>query len=347
MKERIKKGYKTGLEEHDALIERLAELCALPEDKDLIKEILTTGVKLGLEKANHPDLKLINSALKELRYSFKIFSSYRDIRKVAVFGSTKSKKGSPEYKLAEEFSRRIVKERYMVITGAGSGIMEAANKGAGKEKSFGVNITLPFEQTPNPYIVKEGTKLINFKYFFTRKLIFIKESDATVLFPGGFGTNDEGFEVLTLFQTGKTPPRPIILIEPEGFNYWERYMDFLKKGMLKNNFIRDVDFKLFALVKDVDEAVGKIVKFYSVYHSLRYVGDLTVLRLNSPLPEYKLKDLRRDFQDILLDGNLEQRDALEEEVKDLDNLTLPRLIFRFDKKSFGRLQEMIDAINGN
>lgn len=345
MKEKIESTYNTGLEEYDTLIKKLAELCALPENKTLIQEILTTAVKLGLEKADHGDLKLINSALKELRYSFKVFSLYRNVRKVAIFGSTRTKKESPEYKLAEEFARKIVTHGFMVITGAGSGIMEAANKGAGKDKSFGVNIRLPFGQKPNPYIANNDSKLINFKYFFTRKLIFIKESNATVLFPGGFGTNDEGFETLTLFQTGKTLPRPIILIEPKGFGYWEKYLEFLHKGVLHNKYILENDLKLLRLVSEADAAVEEIVRFYRVYHSLRYIGDLTVLRLNCMLSENKIRDLKEGFQDILLDRNIEQRGALEEEIQNGEYPDLPRLVLRFDKKSFGRLREMIDMIN--
>lgn len=345
MKERNERVYNTGLEEYDILIAKLAESCALPEDRNLIREMLTTAVKLTMEKADHGDLKLINSALKEMRYSFKIFSQYRNIRKVAVFGSTRSKEDSPEYRMAEEFARKIVKNGFMVITGAGSGVMEAANKGAGKDKSFGINIRLPFEQKPNPYIADDDSKLINFKYFFTRKLIFLKESHATVLFPGGFGTNDEGFETLTLFQTGKTLPRPIILMEPEGFFYWGEYLDFLHKSMLKNKYILEKDLRLFSLKRDVDDAVDEIKRFYRVYHSLRYIGDLTVFRLNKALSEERIRELKENFQDILLDKNIEQRGPLQEEIEQGEFTELPRLVLRFDKKNYGRLKEMIDMIN--
>jgi uncharacterized protein (TIGR00730 family) len=339
--------YDTGLKEADALIEKLTDMCVQPEDRELLREIMTTAIKLGLEKTDHGDLKLINSALKELRYSLKIFAPYRRIRKVTVFGSARSKDDSPEYRMSEEFSKKIVEKGYLVITGAGPGVMEAGNKGAGPGKSFGVNIKLPFEQRANPYISSDESKLINFKYFFTRKLIFVKESHATVLLPGGFGTNDEFFEVVTLFQTGKTLPRPIIMLEPKEYNYWERCLAYVKKSMLEHGFISKENLKFFTFTKSVDKAVDEIVRFYRNYHSLRYVGDLTSLRLNRTLSETKLNDLNRDFQDILVNGGIEQRGALEEEVRNNDYPELPRIVMRFDKRSFGRLKEMIDAINGD
>lgn len=339
--------YNTGLQKADDLIEQLTDICSQPEDRDLIREIMTTAVKLGLEKAEHGDLKLINSALKELRYSLKIFAPYREIRKVTVFGSARSPSDSPEYRMSEEFSKKIVEKGYMVVTGAGPGVMEAGNKGAGPRKSFGVNIKLPFEQKANPYISTEDSQLINFKYFFTRKLIFIKESHATVLLPGGFGTNDEFFELVTLFQTGKTLPRPIIMLEPDEYNYWERCLDYVEKSMLEQGFISKEDMKFFTFTHSVDEAVDEVVRFYRNYHSLRYVDDLTSLRLNRPLSEKKLVDLNRGFQDILVNGKIEQRGALEAEVQNNDYPELPRLVMQFDKKSFGRLREMISAINSD
>lgn len=340
-----KREYKTGVEKYDALIEELADYCALPDERGLIREILTTTAKLGLEEADHGDMKLINSALKELRYSFKVFSPYREKRKVTVFGSARSEEDSPEYRKAEEFSKKIVKQGFMVITGAGGGVMEAANKGAGKGKSFGVNIKIPFEQKANPYIIDDDSRLINFKYFFTRKLVFIKESHATVLFPGGYGTNDECFEILTLFQTGKTLPRPIIMVDPDGCDYWKQCIEYLHESMLKYEFIDEDDLKLFTFTEDVDKAVEEIVTFYRVYHSLRYIKDVTVFRLTRKLTDGKLEKLNKDFQDILIDGQIEQKEALPEEIKNNDYPDLPRLVFKFNKRKFGRLREMIDAVN--
>jgi uncharacterized protein (TIGR00730 family) len=214
--------YRTGDKSIDGLISELTARAGSGESECLLHEVLTTAVKLGKESHDKGDLKLVNSALKELRYSFKIFAPYRDVKKVVIFGSARSKPASPEYKMAEEFTRTLTNKGYMIVTGGGSGVMEAGNKGARRGKEFALNIRLPFEQKPNPYI-DEKDKIINFKYFFTRKLIFIKETDATALFPGGFGTHDEAFEMLTLVQTGKARPRPIVLMEPKGSGYWRGF----------------------------------------------------------------------------------------------------------------------------
>ena len=251
------RNYRTGNEETDGLISRLAGLCGSPETEYLLHEILTTAVKLGKESGDRGDLKLVNNVLKELRYSFKIFTPYRSVKKVVIFGSARSKKNSAEYKMAERFAEKITKKGYMIVTGGGPGVMEAGNKGAGAGREFALNIRLPFEQKPNPYI-DEKDKIINFKYFFTRKLIFVKETDATVLFPGGFGTNDEGFEMLTLIQTGKSRPRPIILAEPGGSVYWRGWMRFVKRQLCKKGFIDKQDLSLFHIAKSADEAINKI-----------------------------------------------------------------------------------------
>ena len=303
---RIPKDYETGDEKMDSVIGKLAKLCSSHETEYLLHEILTTAVKLGKESSDRGDLKLVNNVLKELRYSFKIFSPYRSFKKVIIFGSARSKKSSSEYKMAEEFAQKITKKGYMCVTGGGPGVMEAGNKGAERGKEFALNIRLPFEQKPNPYI-DEKDKIINFKYFFTRKLIFVKETDATALFPGGFGTNDEGFEMLTLIQTGKSKPRPIILMEPKGSTYWKEWKSFVNKELAKKGFISKNDLKLFHIVKTVDEAVKYIDNFYKIYHSIRYISDLTVLRLNREISEKKLEFLNKHFRDILKSGKIDAR----------------------------------------
>jgi uncharacterized protein (TIGR00730 family) len=228
--ERMTKEYKVYDKPADDLIAKLVNQCSFAGTESLLQEILTTCIKLGMESGDTGDLKLINSCLKELRYSFKIFSPYRNVKKAIIFGSARSGKDSAEYKMAEEFAEKITQKGYMVVTGGGPGVMEAGNKGAGPGKDFALNIRLPFEQKPNPYL-DEKERLINFKYFFTRKLIFIKETDATTLFPGGFGTNDEGFEALTLMQTGRSRPRPVILMEPNGFDLLG-WLDPLYRGTI-------------------------------------------------------------------------------------------------------------------
>lgn len=336
----------TGNSEIDQRILELAELFAPSESHEILRlEILTTVAKFFLEHNDLGDYKLINTTLKELRHAFQVFNSYRGIRKVVIFGSNRSQTSDPCYKLACELSKHIANEGMMVITGAGSGIMEAANKGAGKKNSFGINIKLPCEQKPNPFI-NDDPKLMEFKYFFTRKLIFIKESDATVLLPGGLGTLDEGFENLTLFQTGKSLPRPIILLEHKNGDYWNTWMDWIKSVLVKNKFISPDDVHLFQLKHSSKEACRAILDFYRVYHSLRYYKGLTILRFTKPIPKGIIDRLNVEFEDIVAEGTIYSSHPLEGEVHNYDNtLKMPRLIFKFNKQSFGRLNQMIRNIN--
>jgi hypothetical protein len=338
------KEYETGDKAVDNLIGELTKLSSSPETSSLLREILTTAVKLGKESSDKGDLKLANNALKELRYSFKIFSPYRGIKKVIIFGSARSKKTSAEYKMAEEFARKLTAKGYMIVTGGGPGVMEAGNKGAKAGKEFALNIRLPFEQKPNPYI-SEKDKIINFKYFFTRKLVFVKETDATALFPGGFGTHDEGFEMLTLVQTGKSKPRPIILMEPKGSGYWEAWKKYVSGHLLKNGYINGEDLNLFQIAKTVDQAIKYIEGFYKVYHSIRYVLGLTIIRLNKEISENKLKLLNRDFKDILTEGQIRRSPPTEKEAQEGEYLDLPRLALHFNMHDYGRLCELIHAIN--
>jgi len=344
MTQKIPKEYEIGDKAIDGLIDKLAKLSSSAETENLLHEILTTAVKLGKESNDKGDLKLVNSALKELRYSFKVFSPYRDVKKVIIFGSARSKNTSAEYKMAEEFARKITEKGYMVVTGGGPGVMEAGNKGAKTGKEFALNIRLPFEQKPNPYI-DEKEKIINFKYFFTRKLIFIKETDATALFPGGFGTNDEGFEALTLIQTGKSKPRPIVLMEPEGSTYWTDWEIFLNNQLLRNGFIDNGDFSLFRIVKSVDEAIKFIEDFYRIYHSIRYSTGLTILRLNKKPSQKTLNLINQKFKGILTSGRIRFSPPTKEEVQKREYLNLPRLAMNFNLRDYGRLCEMIRMIN--
>lgn len=341
---RIPKEYATGDATTDGLIRELAARCACGGTEQLLGEIVTTAVKFGSECSDKGDLKLVNNALKELRYSFKIFAPYRHVKKVIIFGSARSPKTSAEYKMAEEFARTIAARGYMVVTGGGPGVMEAGTKGAGPGNEFALNIRLPYEQKPNPYI-SEKEKLINFKYFFTRKLTFIKETDATVLFPGGFGTHDEGFEMLTLVQTGKAKPRPIVFLDPKGSTYWLRWRRFVQKELLEKGYISKEDLDLFYIAKSVDEAVGYIDGFYRVYHSIRYVNGLTVMRLNRPLPDATIADLNREYKDILTKGEIAASLPTAKELEEGEFIDLPRLAMHFNMRDYGRLLEMIRAIN--
>ena len=312
--------------------------------EDLIAELITSTLKLHRDDADRGDLKLVNSALKEMRYSFLVFSRYRATRKVTMFGSARTPPNDPNYMLASEFATRMADQRaWMVITGAGPGIMEAGNLGAGEDFSFGVNIRLPFEAEANPYI--HESRLINFKYFFTRKLMFMKESHAFALFPGGFGTQDETFELLTLIQTGKSDMQPIVLVESPGTGYWEGWLAFVTDTLLAKGMISPDDLNLIRHTTDVSEAIEEICGFYRNYHSQRYVNGRLVLRVNHvPTPD-QVERLNDEFSAIVVDGRIESVEASDSEVAEDDQPSLARLSLHFNRRSLGRLRTLIDTIN--
>ena len=303
-----------------------------------------TALKMARDGMGTADLKLMNRSLKEMRYAAKVFAGFRERRKVCVFGSARTLPTAPEFALAEEFARRMVEHDYMVITGGGDGIMGAAQRGAGRDRSFGLNIRLPFEQRANETIHGDP-KLINFNYFFTRKLNFVKETHAFALFPGGFGTMDEGFEVLTLMQTGKARIIPLVLVDRPNGTYWETWMKFIKDDLFKAGFIGPEDFHLFKIAHDVDDAVQEILHFYRIYHSARWVGDQLVVRLTQRLSESAVAELNEKFSDLLRLGQIVQGTALRPEKNEPNIAHLPRLIMTPHRRSFGRFRQLIDAIN--
>jgi uncharacterized protein (TIGR00730 family) len=304
-----------------------------------------TADKLIRDRASRGDVKLLNTALRELRYAFKVFALYKHRRKVTVFGSARIKPDHPAYKQAEEFGRQIARAGYMVITGAASGIMEAGHVGAGSENSIGVNILLPFEQSANAVITGDA-KLMHMKYFFTRKLMFVKESDAIALFPGGFGTHDEGFEALTLVQTGKSHLFPIVMVDEPGGNYWRRWQEFVEEVLLQQGMISPADRALYKVTDSVEDAVAEVTNFYRVYHSMRYAKGHLLLRLKHRLSDELLGKVRAGFADILLgSGTFEQTGPTAEEANEPQLADLTRLRFRFDRHSLGRLRMLIDLIN--
>jgi uncharacterized protein (TIGR00730 family) len=312
-------------------------------DADLVREIIVTALKLIKDETGRGDIKMMNTALKELRYSSLVFGPHNDTKKIAVYGSARTSQDDPNYLLAEEFARKISADYgYMVITGAGPGIMEAANKGAGIEASFGVNIRLPFENGANEYL--SPGQVINFKYFFTRKVQFVKESDAFALFPGGFGTMDEAFELLTLVQTGKSDLHPIVMIDAPGTGYW-RAWELLCHALADQGMISPDDMNLYLVTTDVDEAIEHITRFFSVYHSQRYVENRLVLRLTSEVPDELIADLNVEFADIVDSGSIVKINATQAEIDSDDNVELPRLIFQFNRRSYGRLRVLIDRLN--
>jgi hypothetical protein len=312
--------------------------------EQLVQQIKDTADKLIRDNASRGDVKMLCTAFKELRYALKVFAPYRNRRKVTIFGSARLHHDHPAYHQTVEFARRMTQSGFMVVTGAASGIMEAGHVGAGVENSLGVNILLPFEQAANSIIAGDG-KLVHLKYFFTRKLMFVKEADAIALFPGGFGTQDEGFEALTLVQTGKSHLFPIVLVDEPGGDYWRHWLDFVQDVLLRRGLISEPDLSLFKITASVDEAVNEILTFYRNFHSMRYVGDHLILRLQKPLSEKRLGHIRDQFAAILAAGTFEQTGPLAQEANETHLSHLSRLKFRFDRKSLGRLRELINFLN--
>ena len=330
----------------DARIRELVRDWGAERSPELIQEMIVTALKIARDRMSIADLKLINRSIKELRYAAKVFAPFQHLRKVAVFGSARTSPDSPEFKVAEDFGREMVAHNFMVITGGGDGIMGAAQKGAGREHSFGLNIRLPSEQQAN-VVIKGDRKLVNLNYFFTRKLNFVKEAHAFALFPGGFGTLDETFEVLTLMQTGKARIIPVVLLDRPRGNYWETWMQFLTNRLLKLEFISSEDFSFFKIAHHVQEAVAEILRFYKIYHSARWVGQRFVIRLNHCLAKTAIVDLNKRFADIVQQGEMVQRSALEQEKNEPGIWDLPRLFLAPYRDRFGRFRQLIDAINSS
>ena len=317
----------------------------LPSSKhgQLIQQALTTIVRLAGSEIDRLDWKILSASLADMERGFEIFYPYRHVRKVTIFGSARTSPQSPEYAIAAEFARCVTQLGFMVMTGGGAGIMQAGNEGAGREKSFGLNIHLPFEQEANP-IMAGDPKLINFKYFFTRKLFLLRESDAIALFPGGFGTQDEAFECMTLSQTGKFGPVPLVLIDRPGGDYWQDWSAYIHKHLVQQGLISPDDPSLYTVTDNLDVATEAITRFYQVYHSCRYVGDRLVIRLKTDLSDVDVEQLNTDFSDILVKGRIEKSQTLPQEAQD-ESAGLPRLVLYFNQRDLGRLYQLIAAIN--
>lgn len=329
----------------DEAIDSLIGLVGGIQHEGLVREMILAALKAGQEQTDRVTLRLMNTTMKEMRFTGKVFDPYKDVRKVTVFGSARTRPEEPVYEIARLFGRKLAEAGYMVITGGGPGIMHAVNEGAGSEHSFGVNIQLPFEQKPNP-ILLGNTRLITYKYFFIRKVAFIKEADAVALFPGGFGTLDEAMETLTLLQTGKRDPLPLILIDEPGGTYWQRWLKFFREELLAEGYIGESDFNLFECVDSVDLALEKIARFYRRYHSIRYVNKKLVIRLLSGLDNDYVNELNERFSDILLPGGrIRLSSSLPEEADDVEIFHLPRLVVNFNCRDYGRLRTLIDDIN--
>jgi uncharacterized protein (TIGR00730 family) len=310
-----------------------------------VEDIIHNALKLLSDVQNRGDVRVIRTALRELRYSFRLFEPYEDRRKVTIFGSARLKADKPEYLQCVEFARQIAAAGYMVITGAGPGIMQAGHEGAGVENSFGANIRLPWEQSANP-IIEKDKKLITFKYFFTRKLIFVRHSDAIVLFPGGFGTMDEGYEALTLMQTGKSRPMPLVLVDRPGGTYWKTWDKNIREHLLRDQLISPGDLCLYQITDNPEQAVKWVTRFYRNYHSQRFVRDLLIIRLKHRPTDSAIDALNEDFADIVAGERFRMIDPVQEEKDDCDALDMNRLAFGFNRRDYGRLRQLIDALNG-
>ena len=324
------------------LIGELLDAAGIPPDRrGYFQHMLTTVLKLHEDGAPPGDLKITNTALKELRYGYKVFAPYRDVRKVTVFGSARTVPSQTAATVALEFGRRMVEEGWMVVTGAGAGIMGAAQEGAGGEHSFGLNIRLPFEQEANPWIASDP-KLITFKYFFTRKLFLVKEASGVALFPGGFGTMDETFELLTLMQTGKATIIPVVLVETPATPYWRRW-DELVHSIAERGLIDEEDTAFYRIVDTVEDAVRELTAFYRVFHSTRIVGDTLVFRLSHRLSDADMAEIQRLFEDILKGPADQAPGPVPQELDEYPEL--PRLILPFNRSSYSRLRRLIDFVN--
>ncbi|HEX2273233.1 MAG TPA: TIGR00730 family Rossman fold protein [Acidimicrobiales bacterium] len=328
----------------DRRLRELLRAAGATRDLDQLYEILLSAVGLAGDGADRLDLKITNAALKEMREAFRVFAPFRDVPKITIFGSARTLPHDPLYSQAHDLARAMAEEGWMVVTGAGPGIMAAGIEGAGLERSIGVNIRLPFEEGPNAFIAADP-KLVVMKYFFTRKLMLMKESAGFVVLPGGFGTLDETFELLTLLQTGKASPAPIVLLEVPGGGYWRAFERFISSEVVGRGMAAADDLRLYRITDDVSAATAEVLRFYRNYHSIRWVGPRLVVRLRAaPTPE-ELDALRRSFADVVRPGGLEPTAPLAAEVADGDHLDLPRLVLTFDRLSYGRLRALIDAVN--
>ena len=307
--------------------------------------MIVSAVRMGLDHADRLDLKIANAALKEMRLAFAAFTPYRAARKCAIFGSARTQRDDPLYEQTRRLAADLADSDWMVITGAGPGIMEAGIEGAGAENAFGVGIRLPFEAETTQFLI-DDPKLMEFRYFFTRKLEFIKESHGFALLPGGFGTMDEAFELLTLLQTGKAPPAPVVLLDVPGGTYWQKWRHFAEVELGARGYINPDDLGLVLITDDASVALDELTGFYATYHSQRYVDCSLVLRLQHDIDDALLARINDEFADIVSSGSIERIEATRAERRDRDVVDLPRLRFRFDRVGYARLRRLIDALNG-
>lgn len=343
MMERLPR-YRTGDPDLDAAAAALVARVGGGRNDDLLFELVVTTLRFARDHASRGDLKVANAALKEMRYAFHVFAPYRAARKASIFGSARTRADDPLYDQARRLATALAANDWMVVTGAGPGIMTAGIEGAGVDNAFGVTIRLPFEATTSAFLAGDP-KLVNFRYFFTRKLAFVKESDGFALLPGGFGTLDEAFETLTLIQTGKAQPAPVVLLDVPGGTYWERWREFVHTELAARGYISATDLRLLLVTDDVATAVGELTGFYANYHSMRFVGSDLVLRVHHAPDAATLERLTEEFADILVRGRITASGPTRVEVEQDDFPELERVVLRFDRHGWARLRELIDGLN--
>jgi uncharacterized protein (TIGR00730 family) len=334
---------------HDAEIDALlaAITTSKPQNSQrsgLLRSLLENVVLLAEQDPDTLDLKIAETALAELVEAFEVFAPYRSSPKVTIFGSARTASDHPLYQLTKSFAAEMARQGWMIITGAGPGIMAAGIEGAGRENSFGVNIRLPFEQGANEFIASD-VKLVEMRYFFTRKVALTKESKGFAVFPGGFGTLDECFELLTLLQTGKAVPAPVVLIDTPNGHYWKDWLRFVESAVISEGYVSPLDQRFFTVATDVASARDTLTGFYRNYHSMRMVGTRMILRIQHGPSTEQLDYVRGQFSHFVTEGSIDVIEATGPEKNSNDEIGLARLAFHFDRRSYGDVRELIDTIN--
>ena len=328
----------------DPLVAMILERLAPTKNRKLVEELITNAIGLLTDDTATLDLKIASAALHEMRDAYRMFQPYREIPKVTIFGSARTRPDDPLYAAARDVAHHLAEAGWMVITGAGPGIMQAGMEGAGRDRSIGVSIRLPFEQGANPVIAGDD-KYVSMKYFFTRKLMLIKESRGFICLPGGFGTLDETFELLTLTQTGKGVPTPIVFLDTPGDPYWEAIDTMVKDHLMSRGLVAPADTELYLVTDSCERAVAEVVGFYANYDSLRYIGDRLVVRMQQSPTDDQLAQLNDQFGHLCARRTIERAEPSTIERREHDRVDLARVAFTFAKHGFGDLRNMIDALN--
>jgi len=326
------------------LIAELHPFLEQQKSQIFLEEIINDSLHFVLDHPNGLDAKILKTTIQEMRAAFSVFAPFADNKKATIFGSARVREDQPLYAHTVEVASELAKHDWMVVTGAGPGIMEAGMKGAGADKSIGVSIRLPMENEANALIANDS-KHVSMRYFFTRKLMLVKESQAFVCLPGGFGTLDETFELLTLVQTGKSMPVPIVFLDAPGDTYWEQVNAFIQNELVSRELVSGADTSLFFITNDIQEAVSEIRTFYTNYHSLRYVGKSLIIRLQHFITDEQLELINKEFHYLCTEGSIERTDTHKVEIRDIDHTELARIKFSFTKVEYGDLRRLINRLN--